>query len=301
MASNEKGKDQEMFENWISASNEFWGTLNKISKGDVFSQFAKDSETGKIAGFANESMNMAMKTWKTFFSMLSDPEKLRELNNPSAAEAGDDSFKKFLSVVEKGFETLVSTITEKAGKIGSKMEGIDFDRFDREIFNAWAATYQEEIRNFYKLPQVGLWREYQERAAKAMDKYNMFNASLIEFMYFLYLPFERSLKNSQKELLDKMEHGKTPDDMNSFYNDWLKKLENDYATMFHSKEYTNAMGRALEGMCDFRLAKNGMLEDMLKTSPIPVSSDMDDLYKEIYIMKKRLKVLEKERETRDLV
>lgn len=301
MASNEKGKDQEMFENWISASNDFWGSLNKIAKGDFFNQILKGGEADKMSGFANESMDMAMKTWKTFFSMLSNPEKIKELNTPSDNSDGDESFKRFLSVIEKGIETFVSSVTEKAGKIGSKIEGIDYDKFDREIFNAWAGIYQDEIRNIYKLPQVGLWREYQERAAMAMDKYNMFNATLIEFMYFLYLPFERSLKNSQKDILDNMEQGKTPEDISILYNDWLKKLENDYATMFHSREYTNAMGRALEGLCDLRLAKNSVVEDMLKTSPVPVLSDMDDLYKEIYTMKKRLRALEKECEARDLV
>ena len=301
MASNEKSRDQEMFENWVSASNEFWGTLNKMAKGDVLDRIMKENESGKFAGFANDSMDIAMKTWKTFFSMLSNPEKLKDLNTPGEKNGGDESFKRFLGVIEKGFETLVSHFSEKADRIGKKIEGIDFDKFDREVFNAWAELYQEEIRRFYNLPQVGLWREYQERMAKAYDKYNLFNASVIEFMYFLYLPVEKSMKSFQKDLLDRMEQGQTPEDLQSCYNDWLKKLEGDYATMFHSKEYTNAMGRALEGLCDFRLARNSIVEDMLKTSPVPVQSDLDDLYKEIYAMKKRLRTLEKERETGDLV
>lgn len=301
MASNEKKKDQDVFENWVSASSEFWGTMNKIAKGDYLKEFMEVKEAGKYANLANESMDVAMKTWKTFFAMLSNPEKIMELNTPSDKGGDHESFKNFLAVLEKGFESFAHTLNEKAGKIGSKIEGLDFEKFDREIFNAWAGIYQDEIRKIYELPQVGLWREYQERAVRAMDKYNMFNASLIEFAYFLYLPLERSLKNFQKELLDKMDKGQTPEDLNSMYNDWLKKLENDYATMFHSREYTNAMGRALEGLCDYRLAKNSIVEDMLKTSPVPVQSDLDDLYKEIYFMKKRIRTLEKEIEIRDLV
>jgi hypothetical protein len=301
MVSNEKGGNQEMFENWVSISNEFWGSLNKMAKGDLLSQMMKNSESGKFEGFANDSMEIAMKTWKTFFSMLSNPEKLKDLNTPGENPAGEEAFKKFLGVIEKGFETLVGNFSEKADRINKKIENIDFDRFDREVFNAWAELYKEEVSRIYNLPQVGLWREYQERMAKAFDKYNLFNASLIEFMYFLYLPVEKSLKSFQKELIDKMEQGQTPEDIQACYNNWLKKLEGDYATMFHSREYTNAMGRALEGLCDFRLAKNSIVEDLLKTAPVPVQSDLDDLYREIHMMKKRIRTLEKELETGDLV
>lgn len=301
MASDEKNNKQDIFENWVSASNEFWGTFNKMAKKGFNSQTVKDGDADQFAVRANESMELSMRTWKTFFSMLSNPEKIMELNTPSDKINGEDSFKKFISVLEKGFETLTNTLNEKAGKIGSKIESMDFDKFDREVFNAWAGIYQDEIRKIYNLPQVGLWREYQEKISQAMDKYNLFNASLIEFMYFLYLPMERSLKNFQKELLDKMDEGQVPDDFNSIYNDCLKKLESDYSTMFHSKEYTNVMGRALEGLCDFRLAKNSIVEDMLKTSPIPVQSDLDELYKEMLVMKKRIRTLEKEREARDFV
>jgi len=301
MASNEKNKDQDIFENWVTASSEFWGNFSKMAKGESLSQILKDSDTRQFAGFSNESVDIAMKTWKTFFSMLSNPDKIMELNTPSDNKSGEESFKKFISVLEKGFETFTKTINEKAGKISNKIDGIDFDKFDREIFNAWAGIYQDEIRKIYNLPQVGLWRESQEKTAQAMDKYNLFNASLIEFMYFLYLPVERSLKNFQKELLGKMEQGQIPDDLNSIYTNCLKKLENDYSAMFHSKEYTNVMGRALEGLCDFRLAKNSIMEDMLKTSPIPVQSDLDELYREVYVMKKRIRTLEKELEVKDFV
>jgi len=301
MASNENNKDQDLFENWVSASSEFWGTFNKIAKNGISGHAVNGGDAGKFEGITNESLDIAMRTWKTFFSMLSNPEKIMELNTPSDKINGEDSFKKFISVLEKGFETITNTLNEKAGKIGNKIEGMDFDKFDREMFNAWAGIYQEEIRKIYNLPQVGLWREYQEKATQAIDKYNLFNASLIEFMYFLYLPVERSLKNFQKELLDKMEKGQVPDDFSSIYSDCIKKLENDYSTMFHSREYTNVMGRALEGLCDFRLAKNSIVEDMLKTSPIPVQSDLDELYKEIHAMKRRIRTLEKEIETRDFV
>ena len=66
--------------------------------------------------------------------------------------------------------------------------------------------------------------------------------------------------------------------------------------LFQSNEYIETMGKTLEAMSEFSAAKNDLLEDMLNMLPIPKQKDMDDLYKEIYLLKKRIKALEKKLE-----
>jgi polyhydroxyalkanoate synthesis regulator phasin len=39
-----------------------------------------------------------------------------------------------------------------------------------------------------------------------------------------------------------------------------------------------------------------VLEDILRMLPVPNQKDMDELYKEIYLLKKKVKTLEKEKE-----
>jgi archaellum component FlaC len=41
------------------------------------------------------------------------------------------------------------------------------------------------------------------------------------------------------------------------------------------------------------VAKQEFLRDGLQQLPIPTNKDMDDLYKELYLLKKRIKALEK--------
>jgi len=48
-------------------------------------------------------------------------------------------------------------------------------------------------------------------------------------------------------------------------------------------------------MSEFSMAKNAVLEDFLSAFPIPKQTDMDDLYHELYVLKKRIKALEKKR------
>ena len=64
-------------------------------------------------------------------------------------------------------------------------------------------------------------------------------------------------------------------------------------TLFQSPEYVKTLGKTLDTMSEFSAAKNAVMEDILNILPISTQKDMDDLYKEIYLLKKRIKTLEK--------
>ena len=74
---------------------------------------------------------------------------------------------------------------------------------------------------------------------------------------------------------------------------WIKILEGHYMTLFQSSEYGRAQQNVLNTMSDFSVIKNDLMQDMLNTMPIATQKDLDDLYKEMYLLKKRIKVLEK--------
>jgi polyhydroxyalkanoate synthesis regulator phasin len=48
-------------------------------------------------------------------------------------------------------------------------------------------------------------------------------------------------------------------------------------------------------MSEFSAAKKEILQDFLNTLPVPTHKEMDELYKEIYLLKKRIKELEKKK------
>jgi hypothetical protein len=74
---------------------------------------------------------------------------------------------------------------------------------------------------------------------------------------------------------------------------WIKILEGHYMILFQSPEYTQILGKTLTALSDFSSAKNAVLEDLLSVLPIPKRSEVDELEREIYELKKRLRTLEK--------
>jgi polyhydroxyalkanoate synthesis regulator phasin len=64
-------------------------------------------------------------------------------------------------------------------------------------------------------------------------------------------------------------------------------------TLFQSSDYVQTLGRTLDSLNGFLSARQEVLEDMLKLLPVPTHRDMDEINREIYLLKRRLRTLEK--------
>ena len=85
-----------------------------------------------------------------------------------------------------------------------------------------------------------------------------------------------------------------PESSNDYYKLYIKNLEGHYLSLFKSPDYVKAMGATLDALEEFVEARNAVAQDMLKAVSMPTQNDLDELYKEMYQLKKRVKILEKE-------
>jgi len=143
------------------------------------------------------------------------------------------------------------------------------------------------------MPQLGLTRFHQEKVNRALDKYTIFQSTFGEFLRLLYLPISHSLNALQDKMGEMVEKEELPGDTRIYYQMWIKTLEGHYMTLFQSPEYIQTLGKTLQSMSELTKARDDVLENMLSSLPIPKQKDLDDLYHELYILKKRIKMLEK--------
>jgi beta-galactosidase GanA len=229
---------------------------------------------------------------KSFSRMMGEPE------SASAAANSLSSLPEILLTMAKsGFDAAMQIqnhLVEKAGKIGKRTEAYNFENLDQEVFKAFSDIYEKEFRQYFKIPPLGLTRFYQERFNEMLDKYNIFETMLAEFLSVLYLPLEKSFKVFQEKLKQMAEEGNLPKEAKESYTIWIKILEGHYISLFRSKEYTDTLHRTLNTLEDFIIVRNRMLEDFLQLLPVVTQREMEDLYKEFHVLKKRVKELEKQ-------
>ena len=256
---------------------------------DYFQQLW-NQEQWKIKGRVAESLYSSAKMWQTIAGAMISPEALDRAQK--AGQMTPDIVFGFTQTCLQGLHDLQVQINEWIQKRGASLTAADVQELDRELLKTWTETYEKEFRRYLKIPQVGLTRLHQERVLDAADKLNVFQMELLVFLQMLYMPVEKSLNSLQVEMTEMAEHGTIDEKSKTYYNLWIKLLEGHYMELFKQAEYVEVLHKTLFALHEFSEAKNNVVSDALKQMNIPSYHDIDELSKEIYLLKKRIRALE---------
>lgn len=278
------------FFDWIKKAANIW-------LGGIAQTMPSGSETllktqSSVQNRFTEQLQTNLNLLKSFSRMMTEPESASATVNSMSA-LPEIMMKIALSGVEAAMKTQIH-LMEKANRIGKRAEAYNFDNLDQQVFKALTDIYEQELRQYLKIPPLGLTRFYQERFNDMLDKHNIFQTTLAEFLSILYLPMEQSFQVLQDKLREMAEQGNLPGNVKETYGMWLKILEGHFMNLFQSSEYLDALHRTLNHLEDFLIAKDSAMLDFLQTIPVVTQKDMDDLYKEFHLLKKRVRELEKE-------
>ena len=286
---------QSLLEAWMKTSAEFVNSALKMWPVPQERPEQMEEEGDSVKARAQESWDAAIRSWRTLSSAMSEPASVEGM--VKGINTLPEVLLKVIQPAWNGVFHLQQEFLERAGRIGQSTSAYSFENLDQDAFKAWSEIYEKEFRQFLKIPQLGLFRVYQERMNEAMDKFNVFEAKMAEFMSVLYLPFEKSFQVMQEKVSEMAESGQLPSQPKDYYRLWVKVLEGHYLTLFKSPEYTRTLAHTIDALSEFRVARHQMLQDALQSLPIPTYKEVDELYEEIYLLKKRIKELEKKDRT----
>jgi polyhydroxyalkanoate synthase subunit PhaE len=273
---------------WLQMVADMW--LNMARTAPNGSQTALSAQTSLQNRFTQQ-LDTNLNLLKSFSKMMKQPE-----SESAAANAINALPEIFLKIAKSGFDAALQIqnhLLEKAGKIGKRTEAYNFENLDQDVFKAFREVYENEIQQYFKIPPLGLTRFYQERFNEMLNEHNIFETTLAEFLSILYLPMEKSFKVFQEKLQQMAEEGNIPTGTKENYAMWLKILEGHYMNLFKSPDYTEALHRTLKHLEHFIIVKNETIQDFLQMFPVVTNKEIDDLYKEFHLLKKRVNKLEK--------
>jgi polyhydroxyalkanoate synthase subunit PhaE len=284
----EKTSPDSPFADWMKAAADFWLSAEKTWQAGGSKTFT-DQETAfpGYGGRMQEGWQALLRTWQTSASALSSPQTLEAFLK--GANSLPQAAMRILHTTWEGYFQLYQMWMKNLGKAGEASKAFSYEGLEPDVFKEWTAFYEKEIQPVLSMPQVGLTRFYQERANEAIDKLNRSQVAIAEFLHMLNLPVEKSLRVMEEKLEEQAKEGKLSENFKDYYNMWIKILEGHYMTLYQSSEYAQCMGRTLNAVEEFKLAQERVLIDMLQSLPIPTNKDMDELYKEFYVLKKTVK------------
>jgi class III poly(R)-hydroxyalkanoic acid synthase PhaE subunit len=278
---------ESMLSAWMKMATDFWGPVMK--------QWTETLAPGE--GQPEGPLTRGKASWSSYLKSLTAlSASMGESGSADALLKGigvmPDILLRLLEGAWNSTFTLQRQMIEKAGRMGESVEAYQFEGLDQETFKAWAEIYKEEFQQFLQVPQLGLTRFYQEKAHRTLDKFVLLQNGMAEFVNILYLPMEQSVKVLQEKVAELAEKGALPENPKDYYNMWVKILEGHYMTLFKTSEYAQTLSRVLDAFEDYQATRDDLLQDVLKSLPVPTNRDMDALYKEIYELKKKIRTLE---------
>ena len=280
-----------MVNTWMKTMGDLWGGTTG-QWGATKGQPPAGTKAGNGATpKAQAATAAALKNWQTMAGAMATPESMSALFKGSGAMP--EVLLKLAQTSMGSVMEMQQTMIQRAGRIGDSAKAYQFQDIDENIFRVWTDIYEKEFQQFFRIPQLGLMRTYQEKANLVADKYNLFQSTLSEFLSLLGLPFNRSMQVMQEKMGEMAENGELTDDTKVYYNMWVKVLEGHFMTLFQTPEYVETLTRTVNALTDFSAAKDAALEDMLSMLPVARKTEMDDIARELYELKKRLRKLEK--------
>jgi class III poly(R)-hydroxyalkanoic acid synthase PhaE subunit len=278
-----------MFNAWMKSVNDLW---SNTAASVLPQENTSNNETSETSD--NNFWQTGMETWRSIASAMN--------LSPSAPSPSGDigTFSEMLiNMMQPVFSNVTQMIRQWQAQSSESIDNTDhfksfsFDTIETDILKVWGNLYDNEFRKFFKAPQLGLKREHHEKVARYLDRFNILQLTMAEFLSFLTIPFKKSTTDFQEKLTGLSRKNELPKDANDYYRMWLKILEGHYMTLFQSPEYIQSLGKTLTASAAYTLAKKELLNDVLQQLSIPSSEQMDAVYKELHGLKKRLKNLEK--------
>lgn len=276
---------QDWFAQWLRTTTDAWSAMGRMWSGK-----GAGASTGDPGAAPLGSLEAQLRLWTALQKGMGDGSGL-EAALKVLGTLPDLSLQ-LLQTAGNGFSLWQSRWIERLHKMAESGGAYDFRDLDREFLNRWTEVYRQEFQKFFKIPQLGLTRFHQEKINAALDRYNLFLAAASEFVHLMGVPVTRSIQVFQNQLAEMAEKGTLPEDSQRVYQLFIRVLEGHFMTLFQSPEYTEVLAKAIAAMNDFLAARQEVMETFLRTIPLPTQTELDELYREIYLLKKRIRVLE---------
>lgn len=138
--------------------------------------------------------------------------------------------------------------------------------------------------------------QYTKTAAEwsdIADRIAIYNIKNAEMQYMVYQQGNKVMDRLVEHIANKVENGSEVSSLTALYQEWLNIGDKVYVELFESDDYSKLMAEVSAMQLKLRKEMDLQAEKMLGNLPVATRSEMDELYKVIYDLKKEVRQLEK--------
>jgi hypothetical protein len=167
--------------------------------------------------------------------------------------------------------------------------------FTHEFFDLWLKTYEATYGRIIEMPAMGPTREKYEKAVKSFNSsVNLYTAWMESVVNYQGI-FMEAMRRVREKMPVEVEGEIGPEKYRDFYKLWIDTYSDTFKEFQKSGHFALDMGVLMSRFIDFQKINRELLEDnLLKPMNFPTRTEIDEINREVYSLKKKGKELAKQ-------
>lgn len=295
------------FNQWYQMVNngfsEWQGHLQNGTTQDAFRNMLNSTES------FTRFYQMWSPMWKSIQEKTFNTDMYKSMINPAAYQELMDKFFGFMPEGARQYMQQMTTLMQNGAKqaattgIGgynqmkqmfASMPGFNAaEGFNNMLgmYENMQSMFQNAVSPIAKMvtpnqytKNIAEWQDIADRTAV----YNIKNAQL---QYMMYAQGTKVMDALAESVMHKMEQGEEVKSMMALYQEWLNLSDKTFVALFESDEYSQLMAEVSALQLKLRKDMEAQMERALTSIPVATRSELDELYKTIYELKKEVRQL----------
>ena len=153
------------------------------------------------------------------------------------------------------------------------------------------------------LTAVGPLRNFTENIKKISQELIEANQEIVDFNTFLmeyYKQLGETWTNSQKKVMSKIsEIPQDTESMEAYKRVWIDMFENDFTQLFDTSSFSENYNKLVSTEMQLLKRWNTIMDVMLKSANMPTKEEIDEIYQELFKLKKQIKKIDPSKKNRN--
>lgn len=312
------GQSNTMFTNmynaWLNAINASYDSMSKNLNGtfnkDIFSNYMQGNKifTG-VQEFFQPMMDSLQKgqfnfeAFKNHFTAESYTNLTKQMfgnlyNQSATQEVYDNAIKQLQNFfinqnnLGKEYYAQMQNISKDFPKLFNSNDAVNnLKNFHAQFNNVFGKTFEPLL----KLVNAGKEKENIEAVIELMDRMADYSIKQAELQSYLQTTAKKGVEKIAQQYSEKYGNVQALANMPSpqeMYSEWIKVNEQLFSELFASEEFSKVKGEALNLSMDVKKHFEKQFEGTFENLPVVFKSEIEELHKTIYDLKKQVKELQ---------
>ena len=162
-----------------------------------------------------------------------------------------------------------------------------------EVTNLYWDIYEKTFGSVLQSPSLGYTREFNNKLFKSFDAWINFSKANVDYQLVLVEVWLKAFEEVMRELASSQEKDETIQNWQQFLQVWSSVFDRVFAQTFRSEDALEIQGKFLNSAMTYRLHQQQLMEVFLKMNDLPSRSEVDEIHRSIYELRKEIKSLKK--------